>query len=382
MEEKPQRKGNAYSKFPKVVLLRIANFASASTLSNLYAAFFSPPVMDYDGRMLKHIQSFCDDYQARKQINTSDLERFNQVDNYLIEDLCCLFDYLKNKLMQSKDVLIKQYYQSGRRNSEEICKPFSYFNTITEALIRFLWLHILLGDFSFRDMQKYKYSGLVLYSDDYFLKSEKSRERTKHLNCTFQNLFIEYVTLYLEYATYLGFTRMIYDLDLKIKLECFQFHFPDSLAQIYNNKLDRFTMVNNINTSLRNHWHFTTDIFFGLTVDNNKFTKDKEYCAYDGNSDGENCRDAAESILGCSIGKFVSNIDDHSRHIYTNTCAGNVLSLNEYGNYLLDIKGYDEDAQSHYIRFCDEYLQRQNRPNELAHEDLSMPISNSTSLIP
>lgn len=228
-------------------------------------------------------------------------------------------------------------------------------------------------------MQKYKYSALVLYSDNYFLKSEKSRERTKHLNCTFQNLFIEYVSVYLEYATYLGFTRMIFNLDLKIKLECFQFHFPDSLSQMY--ELKRFTMVNNRNVSLSNHWHFTTDIFFGLTVDNKKFATHGEFCASDHNTDGESCYEAADSIRGCCIADFIERIDKHSSYIHTNTCAGNILRLNAYGNYLLDIKGYDEDAQNHYIRFCDEYLERLNRPDAVMHTDLPRPGS-STSFAP
>ncbi len=361
MEEKANRFKLFKSYLPKVAVLNIANFASASTLSNLYTAFFNPREMHYDKRMLKHVQDFCDDYQAKKKLVTSDLERFGDMNNDQIEDLACLFDYLKNKLMQSKDTFIEQYYRSGRSEAGEMSKFFAYFNTITEALIRFLWLHILLGDFSFRNMANNKYSNLVLYSNDYFLKYEKSRERTKHLNCTFQNLFIEYVLVYLEYATYLGFTPMILDIELKIKLECFQFHYPDNLAQIYD--LERFTMVNNRNTSLENHWHFTTDIFFGLTVDNNKFTPQRPYCATNGEIDDFDCRDAVDSVSGCSIGDFISNVDKHSRHVYTNTCAGNVLRLNAYGNYLLDIKGYDEDAQNHYARFCDEHLRRQLTPN-------------------
>jgi hypothetical protein len=153
---------------------------------------------------------------------------------------------------------------------------------------------------------------------------------------------------------------MIFNLDLNIKLECFQFHYPDSLAQEY--KLERFTMVHNRNHSLDNHWHFTTDIFFALTLDNNKFTY--EYSASDHGMDGNSCQDAADSISGCSIGDFITDIDKHSHNIYTNTCSGNVLRLNAYGNYLLDIKGYDEDAQNHYVRFCDEHLRRQLMPND------------------
>lgn len=68
MQEVPNS-GIANSYFPKDVVLRIASFASASTLSNLYAAFFNPPVMNYDARMFKHIQDFCDDYQAKKRLN-------------------------------------------------------------------------------------------------------------------------------------------------------------------------------------------------------------------------------------------------------------------------------------------------------------------------
>lgn len=190
MDVKSESEKTIKSCFPNEVISKIASFASTSTLSNLHAAFFNPPFMNYEARMNRKIHDFCVDYHTRKQRNVNDLVRFNKVDNCLIEDLCCVFDYLKTKLMQSKDILIEQYYRSGRQNYKKICELFSYFNSISEVLIRFLWLHILLGNFSFRDLSQYKYCTLVLYSDKHFLKSEKSRGRTKNLNCTFQNLFI------------------------------------------------------------------------------------------------------------------------------------------------------------------------------------------------
>lgn len=69
MEEKADRLRLVKSPLSEKVVFRIANFASASTLSNLHQDFFNQTSMKNDERMLKHVQDFCDDYQPKKKIN-------------------------------------------------------------------------------------------------------------------------------------------------------------------------------------------------------------------------------------------------------------------------------------------------------------------------
>lgn len=71
--------------------------------------------MNYQDRMLCHVKSFCDEYQAKKLTGANDLERYPNIDDEAINELCCLFDFLKKMLMRSKDTFINQYYLSGRK---------------------------------------------------------------------------------------------------------------------------------------------------------------------------------------------------------------------------------------------------------------------------
>lgn len=360
--QKSEQPTNVKSIFPKDVILRIADYASASTLSNLYTAFFCPSKMNYQDRMLRVVKNFCDAYEARKSINTDDLKRFLQIDNEIVNDLCCLFDFLKDLLLASKADFTKQYYLSGRGAiPPQLYLLINQFNMITEGLLRFLWLRILFYDNNFINMKNDKFSDTVLYKDNSFLADQKSRLSTRHLNCTSHNLFIQYVSVILKYAKYFGFTTLIDDDEFHIKLKCDDFHYPEKLASAFN--LNRYTLVNNRHKSIEDIWHYTSDIFFGLTVDNKKFSG--EYCATQQFLEDRTCADAVDSINDDqNIGDFFDELSNHTYYRNTNTCAGNILCSSDYGEYLLDIKSTDYKAKNNYCEFCDTYFREMNSLNE------------------
>lgn len=182
--QKPEHFARVTSSFTKVIVLNLANFTPPSTLSNLHAAFFYSKEMNYHDRMLGHVKSFCGDYQAKKLTGASDLERYPNIDDEAINELCCLFNFLKKMLMNSKETFINQYYRSGRgKIPANFYTLISYFNRITEALLRFLWLRILFGEGNFNFMVINHFTAAVLFKDRYFLNNEKSRLTTRFLNC-------------------------------------------------------------------------------------------------------------------------------------------------------------------------------------------------------